>query len=136
MIKQPDPTRWRNHLPIMGDLSLFTGNSNSARSGYVYLMFSPSYNLYKIGYTRSILQRLGALRIKHGKDLELIHWLPHYDARGVETHLHNSLAGWNIRKEWFEFLSSDSGLFLFQRMAQIHERLHQNRVQRVGVGNG
>ena len=137
MIEQPDPKRWRKHLPSIHDFDLFMGNLSTPKSGYVYLMFSPSYGLYKIGYTRNIKNRLAALKIKHGADLELIHWLPHHAARSLEKHFHYMSSGYRIHGEWFEFPADDRGLWLLQRMARSFERVHQADVQHsMGVFDG
>ena len=68
---------------------------------WVYLIYNPSTDTFKIGRAGSIKKcknRLGAGQIWHTTDLQ---YKGH--VRGIEKQFHTVLKEWNVKGEWFKF---------------------------------
>ena len=99
--------RMSSLLPGRRQLDHIVPRSRTSRSGYVYLVYSPKMDLFKIGYTNDCSSRLSALQWQFDYGAIMVHWFAHYDARHAETFLHQKFKKQRIWREWFKFSQSE-----------------------------
>ena len=103
-------------LPDKEHLRHIVPRCRTSRTGYVYLLYSPKVDLFKIGYTCDCATRVLTLQRMLGQDIIPVHWFGHYDARYAETYLHHKFKKQRVFGEWFKF--SQSELCDFQWLAE------------------
>jgi hypothetical protein len=83
----------------------------SDQSGFVYVIESGA-DSYKIGISKSILERIASLQTGNPEKLRLIHSFWATDARAVECSLHKRFAHCKLRNEWFNLSTTDLAYLL------------------------
>lgn len=76
------------------------------RSGYVYLVASPSGH-YKIGRTRDIHDRMRTFEVKLPFEPRLEHTIKTSDCVALETELHHRFEAKRVNGEWFALSPGD-----------------------------
>ena len=67
----------------------------------IYLIYNEEYDKLKIGYSNDPVKRFGAIQTSHWADLKLIHMED--GTLEEERFIHQSLAAYNIRGEWYNY---------------------------------
>lgn len=96
----------------------------------VYFIRAVGTNMVKIGYTASgIKQRLSGLNTSSPFDLECVFLLPSDDPTTVELEIHNQLAQYRRRGEWFELSDGDlSGFLAINYPGHISQKAQIRRI--------
>ena len=81
--------------------------SQGARKGYVYLLHPVGHNVYKIGCTVDLVNRLQ--RMQRGRDvpLEYVACIPSDDYELLEQRLHRIYRRFRLDGEWFALTPED-----------------------------
>ena len=69
--------------------------------GYVYLLYSPTNNTYKIGKAKQVDGRYGSIAKQSPVEIKLIHQFKSENANKAEKALHNQYSHKRVLGEWF-----------------------------------
>ena len=97
------------------------------KEGFVYLIRGPkngSEQLYKIGQTSNIQDRMRNLQTGSPTKLEIVKFIQTDDALTIERKLHNTFKETRIRGEWFALKKS--------QVRAAKKLMHKNRKRRRG----
>lgn len=90
------------------------------RRGYVYLIWSPKWRLFKIGRTNNLKRRVWQIQSdRHFEKISLLYAFEVEDQYQAEKRFHEKFAKLRICGEWFDLSINDIQGFLLQ--AQVHE---------------
>jgi len=81
------------------------GNTKT-KKGNIYIIQAGNLDIYKIGVTKNISERLKQLQTASFLELNVIKIRETSKYDSIERYLHKTLKEWNIRGEWFK-LSND-----------------------------
>lgn len=90
--------------------------------GYVYLLKQTEHNLYKIGSSKNIKQRLLNLQTGSPQEIILIDKYKSFYYKNIELALHNFSLGYKKRGEWFSLPETFEGEFT-QECVKIENNL-------------
>lgn len=77
------------------------------RRGTVYIIKSSESNLYKIGHTRDVYQRIANLQTASGLPCSLVHQIVCEDRQQLERRIHQMFSSKRVRGEWFDLSEDD-----------------------------
>jgi predicted GIY-YIG superfamily endonuclease len=96
-----------SHLVNNDLLSQFVSNETiKDTSGFIYLVQIQESNLYKIGYSKNVIQRLATLQTANALELIIVERFFSLNARYLEREIHKHYEAQRVRGEWFQ-LSND-----------------------------
>jgi len=93
-------------------------NSDSPKTGYVYLVRHGTRNEYKIGKTYNPIRREGEIRLELPEKITPIHYIETDDPAGIESYWHSRFANKRKEGEWFSLTSED--VRAFKRWRRIY----------------
>ena len=93
-------------------------NSDSDKSGYVYIIRHGTRNEYKIGRTYNPIRREGEIRLELPEKVQPIHYIKTDDPVGIENYWHSRFANKRIEGEWFLLTAED--VRAFKRWRRIY----------------
>jgi len=79
--------------------------------GYVYLIKHGTRREYRIGCTKNVLRREGAIAIELPENIQPIHVITTDDPFGIEAYWHKRFAGKRKNGDWFELNAIDINVF-------------------------
>lgn len=110
-------------------------NVSGFRNTREYLYIIKSRNLYKIGKTNSLEQRLEAIRSTNPHDVELVHSAKFDKAIPIEKALHKFFKTKRVSREWFA-LSNEDVSKIRQTIVKIKKaNTHVHKTFRLGLLN-
>lgn len=77
------------------------------RFGYVYLIQIVGFDLYKIGSSSKVEERLAVIQAHNPFDLVLIHTIASKRCKSLEFAIHEQFKSKQIRGEWFKLTEDD-----------------------------
>jgi hypothetical protein len=92
---------WPGWEKYIGIRPMRSASSKSERAGFVYLVRS-AVGLYKIGRSRSVIDRFRSICTASPVAVELIHFISCDDRISAEAQLHKRFNDVRRRGEWFE----------------------------------
>lgn len=75
--------------------------------GYVYLLYSPTNNTYKIGRAKEVYNRYGSIAKQSPVEIKLVHQFKSSNASKAERELHSRYASKRVLGEWFSLSEQD-----------------------------
>ena len=93
-------------------------NSDSDKTGYVYLIRHGTRNEYKIGRTYNPIRREGEIRLELPEKVQPIHYIKTDDPAGIENYWHSRFANKRREGEWFLLTTED--VRAFKRWRRIY----------------
>jgi hypothetical protein len=97
----------KNLIEKEGTLWKFYGNSYDPVSGLVYFVKNKENGFVKIGFTVDLLTRFQNLTYEHQVEMEVLHFVPTYDAAGLEKVFHSLYSEKRVDGEWFDLSDDD-----------------------------
>lgn len=100
------------------------------KEGYVYLIYDSSQSAYKIGKTKTAVEkRIKQLQTGNANELRLINYFTTKYPSFVETSLHKQFNDKNVMNEWFDLTQDDVDEFeescnRIMEMAKVLETNH------------
>ncbi len=91
-----------SHIPI--DFNSIDLN----RAGYVYLIFAEGTSRYKIGRSKTPINRTADIQKQSPYNLRLVTYFYTLDCIADEKHLHDKLKDYRVFGEWFELTGNTS----------------------------
>ncbi len=92
--------------------------------GYVYLLYCPIVDIYKIGITRGLKTRLLAINCIPGVEVLLIHSGMVGNMKEMESDLHIKFSAKRVKRgEWFKLENSDVE-YIVKRIDREQNILH------------
>ena len=75
--------------------------------GFVYLIHSPTNNLYKIGRAKEIDSRYASIGKQSPVEVKLVHSFKSADSKKAERTLHHTYSHLRVLGEWFSLAEKD-----------------------------
>jgi hypothetical protein len=76
-------------------------------NGYVYLLYSPTNNTYKIGKAKKVDDRYGSIAKQSPVEIRLVHQFKSSNASKAENTLHRQYSHKRFLGEWFSLSEQD-----------------------------
>ncbi len=93
-------------ISLEGD-GVVVERKQNKKEGFVYLLYSASNNLYKIGRAKELNTRNKSIAKQSPVEVELVHYFKSKDSVEAEKMLHRKYANLRTRGEWFALLDKD-----------------------------
>lgn len=110
--------KFKSTCPHCGDeieVSIFAESTQATEKkkeelfdGYVYLLYSPTNNLYKIGRAKQFRNRCGEISKQSPVEIKLLHSFKSKNSKIAENILHKKYSTLRVLGEWFSLSENDA----------------------------